>query len=368
VRNSRFAQLPSHSEQRPRVPSGFAISRASPAPAARGRLIRLILSLGVLATWVSGAEDKAAPSPPNTDAQVTITPRASTKPQQEQLIPRSSIRIETQLVLVPVTVTDPLNRFVTGLEKQHFRIFEDKVEQKITQFSAEDAPLSVGLVFDTSGSMGPKLTKSRQAAAEFFKTANPQDEFFLVEFNDSPQLVVPFTPASEEVQNSLTFTQSKGRTALLDAIYLAMHEMKKARNPRKAILIISDGGDNSSRYTETEIRNAVREADVQIYAIGIYEPIASRGRTPEEMSGPGLLQQVSEQTGGRAYEIDNLADLPDVAAKIGVELRNQYLLGYTPKNQDRNGKYRHVQVKLAQPAGLPPLKAFYRLGYYAPSE
>jgi len=327
-----------------------------------------LLGFCCLAHGFPAGDDQPAPPPPAPDARVTIAPRTSTKPGPKQLVSHSNIRVETQLVLIPVTVTDPLNRFVTGLEKQHFKLFEDKVEQTVTQFSSEDAPLSVGLVFDTSGSMGPKLQKSRQAASEFFKTANPQDEFFLVEFNDSPQLAVPFTPNSEEIQNSLTFTQSKGRTALLDAIYLAMHEMKKARNPRKAVLIISDGGDNSSRYTETEIRNAVREADVQIYAIGIYEPISSRSRTPEEMAGPGLLQQTSEQTGGRAYEVDNLADLPDVAAKIGVELRNQYVLGYTPKNQERNGKYRHVQVKLVQPAGLPPLKAFYRLGYYAPTQ
>jgi Ca-activated chloride channel family protein len=335
---------------------------------AKTSLIPVILGLCWLVHALPASDDKTPTAPADSDARVDIVPRTSTVPQPKQLVPRSSIRVETELVLIPVTVTDPLNRFVTGLEMKHFKLFEDKVEQKITQFSAEDAPLSVGLVFDTSGSMGPKLQMSRRAAAEFFKTANPQDEFFLVEFNDSPQLAVAFTSSSEDIQNSLTFTQSKGRTALLDAIYLAMHEMKKAKNPRKAILIISDGGDNSSRYTETEIRNAVREADVQIYAIGIYEPISSRSRTPEEMAGPGLLQQVAEQTGGRSYEIENLAELPDVAAKIGVELRNQYVLGHTPTNPDRNGKYRHVQVKLNQPAGLPPLKAFYRLGYYAPSQ
>ena len=267
-----------------------------------------------------------------------------------------------------MTVTDPLNRFVTGLEKEHFRLFEDKVEQTIVQFSSEDAPLSIGLVFDTSGSMGPKLQKSRQAAAQFFKTANPEDEFFLVEFNDRPELVVPFTTDTEEIQNRLTFTQSKGRTALLDGVYMAMNQMKKARNPRKALLIISDGGDNNSRYTESEIKNAVREADVQIYGIGIFEPIGSRGRTPEEMTGPGLLSEVAELTGGRSYAVDNLNELADIAAKIGIELRNQYVLYYTPKNQARDGKYRHVTVKLVQPRGLPPLKAFFRLGYYAPSQ
>jgi VWFA-related protein len=278
------------------------------------------------------------------------------------------IRVDKTLVLVNVTVTDPLNRFVTGLEKEHFKVFEDKVEQVITQFSSEDAPISIGLVFDTSGSMGPKLQKSRQAAAEFFKTANPADEFFLVQFNDRPGLTVPFTTDTDKIQSTLTFTQSRGRTALLDSVYLAMHEMKKAHNPRKALLIISDGGDNSSRYTETEIKNAVREADVQIFAIGIFEAMGARGRTPEEASGPSLLNELAEQTGGREYAVENIAELPDIAAKIGIELRNEYMLGYSPKNRERDGKYRRVQVKLNQPRGLPPLKAYFRLGYYAPTQ
>jgi Ca-activated chloride channel homolog len=148
---------------------------------------------------------------------------------------------------------------------------------------------------------------------------------------------------------------------------MAMRQMKKAQNPRKALLLISDGGDNSSRYTESEVKNAVREADVQIYAIGIFESVSARARTPEESSGPSLLNEVSEQTGGRAFQVDNLNELPDVAAKIGIELRNQYVIGYTPKNLERDGKYRRVSVKLVQPRGLPPLKAFFRLGYYAPT-
>jgi len=216
--------------------------------------------------------------------------------------------------------------------------------------------------------MGHKLEKSRLAVAQFFKTANPEDEFFLVQFNDSAELSQSFTRNLEEIQNRLTFTQSKGRTALLDAIYLGLHEMKKARNPRKALLVISDGGDNSSRYTESEIRNLVKEADVQIYAIGIYEAIAARGRTPEEAAGQGLLTEIAEQTGGRQYPVDNLNELPDIAAKIGVELRNQYVLGYSPANQERDGKYRRVQVKLVQPRGMPQLRPFWKQGYYAPAQ
>src|ERR1041385_4119539 len=300
------------------------------------------------------------------DSKVEIIPRAK-RGEIAPDLPRSDIRVQSTLVLIPVTVTDPLNRFVTGLDRENFRVFEDKNEQKVTHFASEDAPLSVGLVFDTSGSMGSKLDKSRQAVAQFFKTANPEDEFFLIQFNDRPEVVVDFTTHVEDIQNRLTFTQSKGRTALLDAVYMALHKMKKAKNPRKALLIISDGGDNSSRYTESEIKNLVKESDVQIYAIGIYEPIAARGRTPEEAAGQGLLTEIAEQTGGRQYPVDNLNELPDIAAKIGVELRNQYVLGYQPQNQERDGRYRKVQVKLVQPRGLPTLRAFFKMGYYAPA-
>ncbi|HEX3878008.1 MAG TPA: VWA domain-containing protein [Bryobacteraceae bacterium] len=298
--------------------------------------------------------------------QVNITPRVK-KPavKEEAVLPKADIRVNSTLVLIPVTVVDPLNRFVTGLERENFKLTEDKVDQSISQFSSEDAPISVGVVFDCSGSMGDKLLKSRQAVAQFFKTANPEDEFFLVQFNDNAQLIQPFTHNLEEIQNKLTFTQSKGRTALLDAIYMGLHEMKKGKNARKALLIISDGGDNNSRYTETEVKNLVKEADVQIYAIGIYEMGSARGRTPEEASGPGMLTEVTEPTGGRMYEANSINELPDIAAKIGMELRNQYILGYSPKNQGRDGKYRRVQVKIVQPRGLPPLQARWRAGYYA---
>jgi len=322
----------------------------------------LFSALSLLLVSAAPAADRVTEQP-----KVSIEPRTKSA-KQEQATPRGNIRVDTTLVLIPVTVTDPLNRFVTGLDKDNFRLFEDKKEQKVTQFSSEDAPLSVGVVFDASGSMGSKLEKSRQAVAQFFRTANPEDEFFLVQFNDRAELVQPFTRNLEEIQNRLTFTQSKGKTALLDSIYLALHQMKRAKNPRKALLVISDGGDNNSRYTEGEIKNLVREADVQIYAIGIYEPMGSRGRTAEEMAGPGLLTDIAEQTGGRQFPVDNLNELPDVAAKIGIELRNQYILGYTPENQDHDGKYRRVQVKLVQPRGLPPLRAFWRMGYYAPTQ
>jgi len=302
-------------------------------------------------------------------------PQTQTQPRQklgtsaEVRKPQTNLRIDTNLVLVPVTVCDPLNRPVTGLEKEHFRVLDDKVEQTITHFAMDDEPVAVGLVFDISGSMGPKLQKARMAATAFFKTANTDDEFFLVEFNDQPKLEVPLTRDVEDIQNHLTFAQSKGRTALLDAIFLAMHELKKSQKNRKALLIISDGGDNSSRYTEAEVRTLVREADVLIYAVGVFEPYGSRSRTPEEAGGPGLLNDLCEQTGGRHLPAD-VNELPDIAAKIGVELRNRYVLGYSPSNQTRDGRYHTLQVKVITPKELrlPVLRAHFRHGYYAPTQ
>jgi Ca-activated chloride channel homolog len=313
-------------------------------------------------------EKRADPQAPTVSIQPRVRPSA-TNSGETILDRRADLRVDTTLVLVPVSVTiAATGKLLTGLEKDNFELTEDKTAQEIATFGSEDVPLSVGIVFDTSGSMGAKLDRSRQAVAQFMRTANPEDEFFLVQFNDRPELTVPFTPHTEDIQSHLTWVQSKGRTSLLDGVAMAMNEMKKGRNGRKALLIISDGGDNSSRFTESEVRNWVREGDVQIYAIGIYEPLGSRGRTPEEMGGPGLLSDLADQTGGRQFVVENLADLPDVAAKIGLELRNQYVLGYSPKNASRDGKYRKVEVKLVKVKDLPPLRARYRPGYVAPSQ
>ena len=302
------------------------------------------------------------------DVRIGLKTRAEEAAQEPNAgIRAETIKVDVPLVLINVTVSDPMSRLVTGLGKEHFKLLEDKANQEITQFGAEDAPLSLGIVFDASGSMGYKMGKAREAVAQFFRTANPEDEFFLVQFNDRPELMGGFTRSLEEIQNRLTFTQSKGRTALLDAIYLAINQMKEAANTKKALLVISDGGDNSSRYSGREIKRLVKEADVQIYAIGIFEPVSSRGRTPEELSGPSLLTEIAEQTGGRQFPVENLNELPDVAARIGIELRNQYVLGYVPTNQKKDGKWRRVRVTLAKIRGMPPLRAHYRLGYYAPS-
>ena len=279
-----------------------------------------------------------------------------------------SFRADTNLVMIPVAVTDSLNRFVLGLQKGDFHISEDGVEQNIAHFSGEDAPLSIGLLFDESGSMDYKVRAAREAATHFLKTLNRGDEAFLVEFGDTARVSVPFTGKADEIQKVLTSSQPKGLTAMLDAINTGILEMKKAKNPRKAIVIISDGGDNHSHYTAAEIESLVRAADVQVYAMGVFDPILSLALSPEEISGPKLLSEIATQTGGRAFSAALSSDLPAVAARIAVELRNQYVLAYYPGNPARDGKYRKVEVKVTQPHGMPALKAHWRLGYYAPEQ
>ncbi len=278
------------------------------------------------------------------------------------------MRTESTLVVIPVSVTDASNRFVLGLEKQNFSLFEDGVQQKVAQFAGEDAPLSVGLLVDISGSMGSKLRISRQAVAEFLKTMNAQDEGFLIEFSDRAKLAVPLTGDTAQIEQTLGVAEPEGLTALLDAVQMGIDEMKKAKNPRKALIVISDGGDNNSQYTTQQIQDLVREADVQIYAMGVFEQLPYIGLTRAELSGPRLLAQIAEQTGGRAFPARTSSALPDIARRIGIELRNQYVLAYSPSNEDKNGKYRKVELKLTAPPGLTDLKARWRLGYYAPSQ
>ncbi|MFZ0954067.1 MAG: VWA domain-containing protein [Candidatus Sulfotelmatobacter sp.] len=275
------------------------------------------------------------------------------------------LKVDVDLVLVPVTITDPMNRLVTGLEKDNFELFEGGSKEEIKSFSSEDAPVSLGVIFDSSGSMSSKMDRAKDAVMEFFKTANPQDEFFMITFSDEPEVVNDFTSSVDDIQSKLVFTVPRRRTALLDAIYMGITKMSQAKYPKKALLIISDGGDNHSRYTENEIKALVKEADVMIYAIGIYDRYFP---TEEERLGPALLGEITELTGGRAFTVENPNDLADVATKIGVELRNQYVLGYRPKIAVRDGKWRKIRVKLLPPKGLPPLRVYARTGYYGPQE
>ena len=310
----------------------------------------LVAALLLIPSSSRAQDTTAGPTPPPVASQQESKPKA--------------LKTETELTLVNVSVTDPMDRIVTGLEQENFRVYEDGVEQEVVHFSSEDIPVSIGVIFDMSGSMSDKIQKSRLAAGQFFRTSNPQDEFFLVDFNDRAQLISPFTASVDDLQNRLMFTNAHGLTALLDGIYLGLSQMKGAHNTKKALLIISDGGDNHSRYSEVDVRKYSQEADVQIYAIGLFEP--GGGPTPEERAGPELLNGLTEMSGGREFTVRNLGELPDIATKISMELRNQYVIGYKSGNRNHDGKWRKIKVKLVPPKGLPPLTVFNKSGYFAP--
>jgi VWFA-related protein len=282
----------------------------------------------------------------------------------------AKIRVDSDLVLIPVTVTDHSGKVIQGLEKEHFTVFEDGTQQEITHFAAEDAPASIGIVFDASDSMGPKMRKAREAVYTLLANANPDDEFFLVRFSTEAGIAVPMTKNPEEIRTGVDMIQVHGTTALLDGVRLAMNEMKeRARYTRKAIIIISDGEDNASRWTVSELKSAVREQDIVIYAIGIIEtPVFYYTSAPPDRRGAALLHEIASQTGGRLFEVSHLKQLPGIAAKIGGWLRSQYVLGYVPNRSEKDGAYRKVDLTIARPKGYPRLRAVWRQGYYALKE
>jgi len=281
----------------------------------------------------------------------------------------TNIRVNSDLVIIPVTVTDGKGHPVDGLQKEHFALYEDKVEQQITHFASEDAPVSIGLVFDTSDSMAPKLQKAREAVAALLNNTNPEDEFFLVQFSDHAQLLVNLTKQTEEIRKHVAMMEIGGTTALLDAVTVALHEMRNARHDRKAIIIISDGEDNASHCSVRDLKQEVREGDVLIYAIGIADSSSSsQGWPPPRLTGSALLDEIATQTGGRLFEVNRLKQLPGITSKISAWLRKQYVLAYAPSNTHKNSGYRQVRVKITRTSGFPRLHAFWRLGYYAPAE
>jgi Ca-activated chloride channel family protein len=272
---------------------------------------------------------------------------------------RPLFRVGVETVFVKVSVTDPLNRYVTGLEKEHFKVFEDKVEQDISHFTQQSAPISVGILFDVSGSMKDhnNINSARNAIVRFLQAGNPEDEFFLVTFNQKTSLVTSFTHESSTIQNEIAFKQPGGRTALYDAVYMGLDQIKGGRNEKKALILITDGEDNSSRYSGAEVREFAKESDVQIYGIG-EEGKLGYGRSE--------IQNIVGLTGGRAFFPNNFNELDYYIDLIHAELRNQYVLGYVPTNRKHDGKWRKIRVKLEPPEGLPKLIVHAKEGYYAP--
>jgi Ca-activated chloride channel family protein len=276
------------------------------------------------------------------------------------------LRVDVNLVLVPVSVTDTMNRPVLGLEKQHFQLYEGSEQQEILLFSTEDAPISVGLLLDLSGSMANKYVTERAAVEEFFNNANSQDDYFVVTFSDRPHVVANSTQSIEDIQQKLAATTPSGNTSLLDAVYLAVARMRKARYQRRVLFLISDGGDNHSRYGMKEIKNLLQEADVEVYAIGIFDSVIFRSF--EEFMGKRWLGEITDITGGHTVAVNELDKLPAAAASLSREMRNQYVLGYRPHRITRDGKWRKIRVQVTPPAGTDRIQAYYKKGYLAPAE
>jgi Ca-activated chloride channel homolog len=324
-----------------------------PVPSLLFRAITAIALGGtVCAMLLNGApqpQDSSEDGP-----RVSIVPRIHHKEK-----PSNALRVDVNVVLIPVTVTDPMGKPVLGLSENQFKVFEDGIEQPVAHLSNQDAPLSVGIVFDASASMDGKLNSSREAVAQLANTAMHGDEFFVVRFSDAPKLLQGFTSDPTQIQDALMSIQADGWTSLFDAVRLSVSQMKKAHNPRRALVVLSDGADNNSRYTQHEIIELLRESDVVVYAIAINGPMVA----PASFK---VLKKLAENTGGRMYQVDKVSQLPEVVAKISRALRDQYTLAYYPTNPRHDGKYRRVLVKIIQPFGRPSLRASWRTGYYAP--
>jgi Ca-activated chloride channel family protein len=334
--------------------------------------IRQVCLVGFLFQLLSGnltiGQSPSSPTSIETTHETPAPGRSVSDTPGLPIGPGMVIRTNVKLALVNVNVTDPFDRIVVGLDQDNFRVFEDGVEQEILTFSSEDVPISLGVILDLSESMTNKIDKARAAIMQFLKAANKQDDFFLVGFNAEPELMSEFTHDPEKIQNCILLSTPRGRTALLDAIYLGLDYMRHSKRRRRALLIFSDGGDNHSRHSEKEIRRLVLEADVQLYAIGFYDPLGYPNRTLEEIHGPSLLEEITEMTGGQVSPGGHLDDLSAIAAKIGAELRHQYVLGYTSSNHDYDGQWRKIKVKLRPPLGAPPLLVHAKIGYYATAQ
>lgn len=289
---------------------------------------------------------------------------APTPPVQGEDVDEGVVKIDTDLITLTLTVTDNFGRYVSGLTEDAFTIFDNKVKQKITFFSDTDAPISIGILFDVSGSMsGEKIAKARNALSRFINTSHPRDEYYLIAFNKKAQLLMDKTRDGEAVLNKLTLVEPKNNTALYDACYLGVERVSRGTHQKKALLIISDGQDNSSRYSFKEVRRLMKESDVVIYSVGILGGRDSGSMTG--IQGQAFLDELSSVTGGKSFYPNTTVEMDEIFERIALELRNQYSIGYTPDDFQPNGEWRKVKVKVKPPRGLPRLTVRSREGYYA---
>jgi len=331
------SQNPTQSQSAPPTQQG---SPVKPDP---GSQIKKTESPGV------ASQSKSAVTPP-----VTAAGQMSA---QGQVGPMLGI----ELVNVPVTVTDPGGRYVTGLEQGNFEVYEDKVKQDVKFFSDTDNPVSIGIIFDISGSMKSRINRAHEALMKFVDASHDEDDFFLVAFNSGAKVIKDFTTDGRGIANALTLVEPKGSTALYDAAYIGVEKVRQGRHNRKAIIIISDGQDNSSRYTYNELRKIIKETDVQVYALGITD---FGGGGSLEFEGQSVLEEITRTTGGRAFFPSTAIDLEDSITRIALELRHQYSLGYVPQNSNHDGRYRKIKVVINPPKGLPRLYVSAKDGYF----
>lgn len=290
------------------------------------------------------------------------TPEATPPPEDD--VTRRPIPIRTDLVSLTLTVTDLYGRYVSGLTRNAFTIIDNNQEQEITYFSDADAPVSVGVVFDVSGSMtGEKIMKARNALKRFIASSHPSDEYFLIAFNNRAQLLLDRTRDGEALVEKLTLVQPRQNTALYDAVYLGIERVTRGAHQKRALLIISDGQDNASRYNFGEVRRLMKESDVVTYAVGIID--AGDANSQLGMQGQAFLDELTSVTGGKSFYPNSAVEMDEIFERIALELRHQYSIGYTPTDFQPDGKWRKVKVKIKPPRGLPRLTVRGREGYYA---
>ena len=289
---------------------------------------------------------------------------AQDKPKTQPTEDDGEVKVQVDLVTLTLTVTDYYGRLVSGLTKDAFTIFDDNQEQEITFFSDADAPVSLGILFDISGSMsGEKIAKARNALQRFINTSHPNDEYFLIAFNSRAQLLLDRTRDGDAVLQKLTLVEPKNNTALYDACYLGIERVTRGAHPKKALLVISDGQDNSSRYNFKEVRRLMKESDVAIYTVGILEGRDSSSM--EGIQGQAFLDELSSVTGGKSFYPQTNVELDEIFERIALELRHQYTIGFNPKNFQPDGKWHKIKTKVKPPRGLPRLSVRSREGYYA---
>ncbi len=337
----------------------------------------LVIFLCIANSALAQTQNKTAPKPvpaaspadPIIEPVALPTPPSGETPSAAQQkapgdFTQGPVITNTDLITFTVTVTDTYGRYVSGLGKAAFSVFDEKKPQEITYFSDDDSPVSVGVIFDVSGSMGgDKIKRARDALSKFVQTSHNMDEYFLIAFNSRAQLLLDKTRDGNQVLDKLTFVQTRNNTALYDACYLGVEKVQRGTHPKRALLLISDGQDNNSRYTFNELRRLLKESDVTLYGIGILS--GSDAGSGLGMEGQGILDELASVSGGKAFFPRSSAEMDDIFEQIALELRHQYSIGYKPVNFNNDGRWHKIKVRVTPPRGLPRLFVRSKEGYYA---